>query len=362
MKSFGVALLGCQHPHSRWHLATLRLLPEVDRVWLWDPDLAAAEALAMEAGQRLAGATDQLGSLLGRGDLQAVLVARRNDETPATILSALEAGKHVLSEKPMATHDAAVPPLIETARKAGVALGVLYPWRAHAVARDLRRHLVEGHFGRPLSVEARMVTSQVRFRDPEHWLFRRPLAGGGVLAWLGCHFLDLLRFLLQDEVVEVTALTANTNREAIEVEDTAALALRFASGALGTFHAGYLLARSVPGYKGATYDTYLSVKGSLGRFAWEPTAKEPAARLESAHPDWAGAPERTLVYPVEPCEAYGGRHGLEFVREFLHAAGNGKPPPATGEDALAVLRIIAAAYESSATGRRAALDAGVQAA
>ena len=47
-----------------------------------------------------------------------------------------------------------------------------------------------------MAVEARMVTSQVRYRDPAHWLFQRATAGSGILSWLACHYLDLLCYLL----------------------------------------------------------------------------------------------------------------------------------------------------------------------
>ena len=139
------------------------------------------------------------------------------------------------------------------------------------------------------------------------------------------------------------------------MEDTATLALRFASGALGTFHAGYLLPRSKAGYQGASYDTQIAVRGTEGRFNWEPMAAEPVARLESVVPQWVGAPQREIRYSMEPCDAYGGRFGLELVREFIQAARAGVTPPATGEDALRVLQLVAAAYESAATGRRVAV-------
>src|SRR5205823_5227549 len=117
-------------------------------------------------------------------------------------------------------------------REAGVTLGVHYPWRAHPISRDVRGMLAAALFGTPVAVEARMVTSQPRFRDPGHWLFNSAAAGGGVLAWLGCHVLDLLRYLLQDEVVEVSSLTASLCEPGLGVEDSAALSLRFGNGAL----------------------------------------------------------------------------------------------------------------------------------
>jgi len=213
--------------------------------------------------------------------------------------------------------------------------------------------VAEGMFGRPLAVEVRLITSQVKFRNPQHWLFDREKAGGGILSWLACHYIDLVHYILQDEFEAVTALVDTLSGEDISVEDVAAVAFRLRRGTLGTLQAGYMLPRSRAGYEGATYDTYFALKGTDGGFKWEPFERvQPQVHLESVASAWVGAPERIVTYHFEPSPAYGGRAGLEFVRAFLQAAQRGEPPPVTGEDALRVLRFVEAAYESSRTGQR----------
>ena len=344
------ALLGCTHPHSRMHLSSLRVSPEVDRVWLWDPDRAAAEALGEAAGAKLAGTTDDLDAAL-REEVEFALVCRSNEVNPETVAAAALSGKHVLSEKPMATTAAVLRPVLAEVSQAGVALGVCYPWRCHPASRDLRRMVEQGLLGRLIATEARMVTSQVRNRDPGHWLFTRSRGGGGILHWLGCHFLDLLRYLLHDEVTHVSALTGTLGGCDVEVEDTATVSMRWASGALGTFAAGYHLPRSSSGYSGAAYDTSLNARGVLGRFDWQPTRSEEEIRVESVHPEWAGAPERRYHYSLEESEAYGGRYGLEFLHAFIRNARDGQPQVAGGEDALRVLEWLEAVYRSAESGR-----------
>lgn len=349
-----VALLGCTHPHSRMHLATLRVSPRVGRVWLWDPDPAAAAALGAELGPKFAGAPADLPAALNDA-VEAALVCRRNDENPETVVAALRAGKPVLSEKPMALTAAALRPVLQEAAAARLPLGACYPWRCHPVAREARRLVEAGLLGPLMAVEARMVTSQVRFRDPSHWLFTRRHGGGGILHWLGCHFLDLLRFVLQEEVTHVAALTGVLGGHALEVEDSAAVALRWSSGALGTFAAGYQLPRSVAGYSGATYDMYLAARGRDGRFSWAPTRDAETLRVESARPEWSTAPERELRFVLPPSEAYSGAFGLELLHRFLDAARGQGEPAATGEDALRVLEWVEAVYASAASGAQAAV-------
>ena len=98
-----------------------------------------------------------------------------------------------------------------------------------------------GAIGRLLSVELRMVTTQVGMRNPESWLFDREQAGGGILAWLACHWLDAFRYVTGEDIVRVQAEVATLGGEAIDVEDTAVLAFRTSGGAVGSLHVGYLL-------------------------------------------------------------------------------------------------------------------------
>jgi predicted dehydrogenase len=345
--------LGATHPHAGAHLRTLERMDEVASVLLWDEDREALERLRSERGAKVEGVTTDLDEALGRTGAAFAFVALRNDRTPDAVIRAARAGKHIMSEKPMGTNASGIRRALEEVRRAGVTLGVCYPNRCNPIARDIRRFVEAGVLGRILSVEMRLLTSQVKFRDPGHWLFRRAEAGGGILSWLGCHYLDLARFLLDDEIVSVSAMADTLGGEAIEVEDMACLSLRFAGGALGTFQCGYVLPRSESGYSGASYDSYIGIRGTLGRIAWHPFEREATGlRVESVAPGWEAAPGRVLQYEFAPSDAYGGAFGIHFMRDFMNAARSGGPPPAGGEDALRVMRVIEAAYESSRTGGR----------
>ena len=159
-----------------------------------------------------------------------------------------------------------------------------------------------------------------------------------------------------DEVVAVSAEMNTMSGEAIDVEDVITIALRFRSGAIGVMHAGYMLALSGGGYHGSGYDAYLGFRGREGRVYWDPVAKPPRLYAESTRPDWSGAPVREFGFTLRDSPAYGGGHGEAFMRRFLQACQSQGEPPTTGRDALAVARIVDAAYESSRTGRRVAVE------
>lgn len=347
------ALLGLTHPHSLAHLRTLQALPEVDAILLWDEDEQALSTAQQAQGAKVEHGYTDVDALLAQEDLFFAIAAVRNDLGPDLFVRVLEAGKHLLAEKPIGRTAAETERVLAVAEKTGCSLGVCYPNRANPAVIDARRMIGEGILGPLISVEMRMITTQVQFRDPGHWLFRAEHAGGGMLSWLGCHYIDMMRYLTGDEIVSVAAETATRSGEDIDVEDVAVLSLRFRSGAVGSLHTGYMLALSGGGYHNkAGYDTYAGINGRAGRIHWSSDGAPNSLTVESVHPDWAGAPRRTFGYALADSPSYLGVFGEQFVRAFIRSAQAGGPVWASGYDALQVARVVDAAYLSSRTGRR----------
>ncbi len=347
--------LGVTHPHSGPHLRTLELLDEVVSVVPWDEDESALERLRNDAHPKLEAAGASFDQIMEREDIPVVVSLATNDRNPDWVIRAAQAGKHVLTEKPVAAASRDMERLLDAVRGAGVHLGVFYTWRSNPIVNELRALIEAGVIGKLLSVEGRMVTSQVRFRDPAHWLFQKRISGGGILSWLGCHWIDAIRYITQDEVTAVSALVGTLNEQPIDVEDTAGMVMRMESGAIATLHAGYLLPISPSGYLSGSYDTYLSFRGLEGNITWYPTEQDRPVVVESTSQVWRQTPRRELKYAVAETDAYGGQYGQDFVGRFIASAMRGDPPAGDGENALRVLRIIEAAYQSSETGRMISL-------
>lgn len=347
------ALLGVEHPHSLAHLRTLQQLPEVERIYLWDSSEEVLARVSKELPEKVAGTFTNLDQLLDQPDLYFVIAALRNDLGKDIFIRCLDAGKHVIAEKPVGLNAAETTEVLAAAKRAGRQLGVMYQNRANAVVEEARRIVAAGALGPLMSVEMRMITTAVRFRNPQHWLFSQEKAGGGMLSWLGCHYIDLMRYMTQDEIVSVQAEVATRSGENIDVEDVAVLSLRLKSGAVASLHAGYILSLSGGGYhNSAGYDTYVGINGRVGRIHWSAPGGPSEINVETAHPDWARAPQWSSQFVAGVSPAYGGKSGEAFMRQFIQSAQHGTAPWATGEDALIVARIIDAAYESSRTGQR----------
>jgi predicted dehydrogenase len=358
MQPITAALLGVEHPHSLAHLRTLQALPEVGEILLWDESASALAAAVAKQGAKVSATFTNLDQLLAHPDLFFVIAALRNDLGPDLFIRTLDAGKHLMAEKPIGRTAADTERVIAAAQRTGAQLGVCYQNRTLPAVQLMRQLVGDGLLGPLTSVEMRMITTRVAARNPQHWLFNNARSGGGILSWLGCHYIDMMRFVTGDEIVSVSAEVATRSGEAIDVEDVAVLALRFRSGAVGTLHAGYMMALSGGGYHNkAGYDTYGGFNGQLGRITWSSPSSPIKLAVESIHPAWASAPQRTFDLPLAESPAYGGVSGEQFIRNFILAAQGQAQPWTTGRDALQVARIVDAAYESSRSGRRVEIAA-----
>lgn len=340
-------MVGLNHPHSGMYLESLAALDEVEGIVLVDEDEAVLETTHVSKARARYRA---LGDALADSSVTHVLVALPNDRTPAALVRTIEAGKPVFTEKPGARSAAELRPVLDALRRRPVPFAIAYLNRAAPAVQQIRELYRGGAIGRLTSVELRMVTTQVAMRGPGHWLFRRQIAGGGVLAWLGCHWLDALAYVTGEQVERVQAQLATNSGEPIDVEDTAAVSFRTTGGAVGSMHAAYALAVGNPGYRNAGHDIVFVLRGTLGAIYYAGGRQEAPLMLESVAPGWRGAQRRTYQFTPPPSPGYGGLAGLDYFRAFL-AGGAADGVPADATDALRLLETLDAIYEAGRTGR-----------
>ena len=348
-EKYVVGFVSSPHPHSPSHMRTLEVLDSVEAVHLCG--VAGEDTDALSAGStKVVSTTDSVEELLGWDEVDALIVSVRNDLGPDILNAAVDAGKGVLFEKPGALHASDLRSVAEKAAQKGVTAAIMFQNRYQPKIADARRSIQSGAVGRIMAAEARMVTSQVRYRNPDHWLFKKGTGGSGILGWLGCHHIDLLCHIMDDRIAEVSAFVANQSPEKLEVEDTAMLSLRFESGVLGSMHAGYHLAGSLPEEMGGNNDSFVAVRGTRG-YARIDSAGAASYGLFSDADGWASGGYQEHTFNEPPSTAYGGAAGEEFLLGHLAASRTGGESPTSIDDAVHVLEVIDAAVESSATGR-----------
>lgn len=324
-------------PHLSAYIAGLAKTAELDKLWLCDPTGATEEAVRKGVGEKLAGSYRSTRELFAAQKPNLALIPMEAGLAPKAIGEALDAGCHVMAEKPACVRAEDFAPLVAKAKARNRSLMLALSNRVDPVMREARRVVQSGAIGRVYGMELHTIADQTRLTRPAYqrgWFAQKSRAGGGHLIWLGIHWLDLAVYITGSKVTQVAGFTANVGGQPIDVEDSAAVVLRFANGTFGTLTSGYYLDRGK--------HLFIKVWGSHG---W----------LEVHH-------DR----PDNPLEWYSTKEGKPGVRRYLPQSEGGytpwvqhvvrasvgmETPILSGDDSLHVLQVIFAAYRAAETGR-----------
>jgi predicted dehydrogenase len=376
----GYAFMGRAHSQA-WrtvgHFFDLPLTPRLAAIC--GRDQAAVAAAAARLGWP-AWETDWK-RLVGRDDVDLVDVCTPGSSHAEISIAALEAGKHVLCEKPLANtveEARAMAAAAARAAEGGVRAMVGFNFRrvpAVALAREL---IAAGRLGAVRHVRAAYLGAHMV--DPEFplvWRLRVEEAGSGALGDLGAHAVDLAQYLVGDRIAGVAGLTETFVKERplpggapidrgatpeppgppargpVTVDDAALFIARFAGGALGSFEATRFATGHDEGLR-------VEVNGELGSVIWElgalnelrlfDASDEPVTQgfrriqvTRASHP-YAGAwwPEGHTI---------GYEHTFTHeVRDLLEAIAAGRAPVPSFADGLAVQQVLDAVARSAAAG------------
>src|SRR5262249_29142419 len=176
---------------------------------------------------------------------QLAVVSLEAVQAPPAVAAALEAGCHVFAEKPSCTRAEDFEKLARQAERKHRHLMLALANRSHAPVREARRLLAAGKLWKVYGVEVHLGTDQTRLKSAEYrqsWFCSKARAGGGQLLWVGIHWLDLALHITGLKVKQVAGFSGVVGGQPIDVEDAAALSLRFDNGSFGPMTARYYLA------------------------------------------------------------------------------------------------------------------------
>ena len=226
------------------HIPVFRQLEDTEIVAIASRRIERARELANR--HRIGISSDDYREIVDHPDVDAVVIATPPYLHHTVAIAAIEAGKHVLCEKPMARNLAEARDMVNLARTAEVSAVVNHEYRYMPARRHVRTMIDEGFIGEPQS--ASIVVYRSSLTDPNgrpfSWLMEREKAGG-MLAASGSHYIDLLRWWF-GEIKAVAGLTAtmvehrhlpdSSEMAHVDADDNFALMLRFQSGAIATVH------------------------------------------------------------------------------------------------------------------------------
>ncbi len=325
----GWGLIGASTIARQFMARAINTQPDSRVVAVVSRDLERGRAFAAEHG--IPAVYDSVEALLADPRVDAVYISTTNERHAPQTLAAARAGKHVLCEKPLALTLDDAQAMVATCRDAGVVLGTNHHLRNAVTHRAIRRLVKDGAIGQPLAVR---VFHAVYLPEPlQTWRIHDPDAGGGVILDITVHDADTLRFDLDDEPVEVTALTASQGMASKGLPDAVMGVMRFRSGLLAQFHDAFTIRHTLTGFE---------VHGTEGSIlARDVMTQQPRGQVVLRRGD-----QEEMIDPGPHEDLY-----TRAVRLFNAAIrGEGKPA-ATGEDGVRSLAVALAVAESAATGR-----------
>lgn len=336
-KPFNVGISGAG-VIGRVHAEALKSIDSVCLVAVAEPRADAGKAFVEEFGGKL---YESFVDMLLHDGLDVVIIATPSGIHPDQTVLAAEAGKHIITEKPMAITREGLDRMIEAAEEGEVHLAVIFQNRFSADVLKVRRALEQGVFGTPILANGAMYwhRTQDYYNASGGWRGTWSLDGGGALMNQAIHTVDLLQWLMGG-VREVRAHVA-TLTHAIETEDTASVSFAFRNGALGSLTATTSAARDWP--------VRIEIVGTAGRVTLENNVVT-LWEAETARDEVAlTAEDQCLVEGWRPDEPFGAGHARQLRLIFETMAAD-RDPYVSGREAREAVDSILAIYEAARTG------------
>jgi predicted dehydrogenase len=301
------------------HAAAVAELPgaELGAAANWRPESLAklGEAFSIER------TTTDWRELVGDPGIDAAVVATPNSLHAEQSIAFLEAGQHVMVEKPMAMDVAQADAMVAAAERSSGSLMVAHCWRFHPDVVALRDRIAAGELGEVVKTRGYGVHANW---GPGGWFVDPELAGGGALADMGVHAIDTARFLLGGPAPVRVCAVVGTRYSEIAVDDDAVLLISWSNGTNSLVESGWWQ----PHLGGLEADTEVYGTGGYARIF---------GYTEPPSPDYEHCPQS--MYTAQ-------------MAEFVDAVRAGRPPTPGGEDGRVVMRVVEEAYRSA--GARAA--------
>lgn len=339
----GIGLIGSQFVSSI-HAEALKSVPDASVLAVMSPTPGNAAAFAAKHG--IAHAYTELDAMLGRPDIDMIVIGAPNHTHCEIALAAAAAGKHIVVEKPLCLNLKEADRMIEACKKAGVKLMYAEELCFTPKYVRLKALLDEGALGAPVLIK------QSEKHDGPHaahfWDVEK--SGGGVTMDMGCHALQFFRWLNGKVPAKsvYAQMSTSVHKDKTRGDDNAIIIIEFENGVIGlaeeswTKLGGMDDKAEIHGTEGVAYADVLQ-----GNSIQTYSSKGVGYAVEKA-----GNTVGWSFTMYEEIWNYG------FPQEFAHfvdCVKNDKEPLVTGEDGRAVLELILAAYASAGSGKKVVL-------
>ncbi|WP_245947601.1 Gfo/Idh/MocA family protein [Bacillus taeanensis] len=345
MSTLKIGVIGCGSIAQHRHLLEYAVNDAVEIAAVCDIVQERAEEIAEKYGAK---AYTSYEELLANKEIDAVSVCTPNYLHAPISIAALNAGKHVLCEKPMATSQQEAEAMIEAAKRNGKKLMIAHNQRFVSSHQKARKLIENGEIGKIYSFRTAFGHGGPEgwsVEGKEGWFFQKEKAFIGAMGDLGVHKTDLIRYLLGEEVTEVAGFVETSAKDFSDVDDNAVCVLKMESGIIGTLAASW-------SYVGKE-DNSTIIYGEKAILRLE---DDPTHSLVVQYQN--GEVVKYELGKIQSNES-GGQVNSHIVEQFVNCVLHDTEPPVSGEEGMKSLQVILAALESNETKKIARVSTAV---
>ncbi len=323
-----IGIISFAHMHAQAYAHYLSEHPDVELTAVWDEDVSRGSDMAEKYTCEY---YSDLHVFL-QTDIEAVVICSENVKHKEHIFAAAHEKKHILCEKPIATEIEDAKEIIAVCKEEGVRLQVAYPVRFSLVIQKVKHMIQSNELGEVLAING---TNHGQM--PGGWFIDKKLSGGGAAIDHIVHLMDIIRWILKDEVSTIYA-ELDTRFHEVDVEDCGIVTLQLESGVIVSIDPSWSRPNTFPTWG----DVTLEIIGTKGNLSID-VFKQHALLYDDTNKKVQQLPWYSDM-----------NQGL--IHDFISCLKEGSSPSITGEDGLRTLEVVQAAYQSADTNQVVTLN------
>lgn len=336
-----VGIIGCGSIARIRHAPEYFNNPIAEIAAVYDPNLDRAESLAAKYGAKV---VENYMDIINDDTIDAISDCSTNEMHHIITSTALLNNKSVLSEKPMATSVKNAEIILNAESKSKGILMIDHNQRLAKAHKKVKDILKSGELGRVITFKTTFGHKGPEYwgsdKSKKTWFFNKNRSVLGVSGDLGIHKVDLIRFLLDDEISEVSAMEGNLHKtddkgNSIEVSDNMVCLMRTKNGVLGTASFSWTY------YGQEDNSTVLYCEKGEIRIYDDLEYQIIINKFGN----------EIIKYQIESIQTNDNQTSTGVIDEFIASISESRNPVINGEDGIKALRIIEAAIKSAETGR-----------
>ena len=339
METLRIGLIGAGDVARAAHLPSFAANKKVEIAAVADPDTQSAASAAQHFG--IGNVVEDYHEILDDPSISAVDICAPHYLHYQIAMDALNEGKHVICEKPIAMNLEEADGMIEAANELGLWLLITLNQRFMPIHRKVKEFIAGGRLGKPFLVNAQIVGNvMTALSDANHWKNTWDRAGGGAFFDTGTHLVDLMHYWFGEPTAVSASLKRLITKPENKADDNAAVILEYDDDLIANLLVSY-------SQENEPWSEKKFIFGTGGNIAMISEAAVPMFFVADNSPE--------MVEVEHKADWWAWSHDLA-LRHFVDCILEKAEPIVTAEDARAALKTILAAYQSAKEGRRVEID------